>query len=451
MTLSLSRRPRRAGFTLIDLLVVIAIIGVLVGLLLLAVQAAREAARRTQCRNNLKQFGLALHNYHDVNKMFPQGLTVGYNNVKPLPAPPSNMTVMATGEAMLWPYFEQGASAKNYDWGRQWCSQPNNTLLDSGKASGLFRCPSDGAPPDIIWILTANAGNGSTPTNYLLCHGVNDAITINESAIPANEMGGLGINRSVRSRDITDGLSSTFAMGEGASGGYNTTPKWQVCDGRFCTISTKVPTAAASGWATNGVSLILQIGQPIPMGQGMNLGTCPLDVLDLGVSGCGFFVGIRGGIAFGCTMEPLNKNPVTSTYAAVAALGTASAFYTGQSTWTIHGFPPMPFTVTRPGTANSFPAGEGTAPLYYPTSTVEDQNTFAAGADQSMSNFRSDHPSGANFLMFDGSVQFINENIDMGHCATPGTAASYVQGVYQALSTINGGESQVMQGDALGG
>ncbi|HEV3300996.1 MAG TPA: DUF1559 domain-containing protein [Planctomycetaceae bacterium] len=73
-------RVRRKGFTLIELLVVIAIIAVLIALLLPAVQAAREAARRTQCRNNLKQIGLAVHNYHDVNKQFPMGISVVYNN-----------------------------------------------------------------------------------------------------------------------------------------------------------------------------------------------------------------------------------------------------------------------------------------------------------------------------------------------------------------------------------
>lgn len=95
---------RRRGFTLIELLVVIAIIAVLIALLLPAVQQAREAARRTQCKNNLKQIGLALHNYHDVHKTFvPATIYMGYGDTAPWP-----YNLNHTGWLMLLPFLEQG-------------------------------------------------------------------------------------------------------------------------------------------------------------------------------------------------------------------------------------------------------------------------------------------------------------------------------------------------------
>src|SRR5262245_26273718 len=137
------RRPLsvRSGFTLVELLVVIAIIGVLVALLLPAVQSAREAARRTQCTNQMRQFVIACHNFHDVNNKLPTGSQGRNPNdavwAYPSPQVPARMPMMP----YLFSFIEQTAAAGQWNFGVSYSAQPNLTLIQLHYP--MFDCPSD--------------------------------------------------------------------------------------------------------------------------------------------------------------------------------------------------------------------------------------------------------------------------------------------------------------------
>jgi len=199
---------RRSGFTLIELLVVIAIIGTLVALLLPAVQAAREAARRTQCKNNLKQMGLALHNYHDVLRCFPPGYIAGSEHI-------TSTTPGWSWAVMIMPYLELSNASHTLD-----------TLLpieDPANTAGaiqrlpVFLCPSD-IYPDSPFALTSDPANSvvviqTTPCSYAGCVG-NDSAEVDNNLVPWN--GVLYRNSQISVDDITDGTSSTIVIGERA-------------------------------------------------------------------------------------------------------------------------------------------------------------------------------------------------------------------------------------------
>jgi len=219
---------RRRGFTLIELLVVIAIIAVLIALLLPAVQAAREAARRAQCTNNLKQLGLAMHNYHSTTNCFPVGFLYPTSTAGlPVPALHYRWSVLA----QLTPYLEQtnvyNALNMNFPIAAgptgvygvgPWTVFAENTTSLSTKVS-FFLCPSDGQGPPA----TITGGVLSGPTNYHFCTGDGSPASANIGdaglTVPANGVFILGRPQSVAT--IVDGSSGTAAGSEQLIGAAN--------------------------------------------------------------------------------------------------------------------------------------------------------------------------------------------------------------------------------------
>jgi prepilin-type N-terminal cleavage/methylation domain-containing protein len=419
---------KRAGFTLIELLVVIAIIATLIALLLPAVQAAREAARRSQCRNNLKQFGIAMHNYHDVARMFPMGASVYGTSWASMGLPlPGNVYThsMANAFVLMTPYDEQTAFARAYQWNRAVDSQTvsasvngvglTQTAMYSASASGLYRCPSD-TFPDSFPGQSASQGLYDVPINYALSHGVNDQYCWATQNIPANERGVFNINANTRVRDITDGTSSTIAIGEAAMSPLIQNPKFSICRGRYCLAPSRWPPGIPPALTAIGVpASVANAPQPVWIQVLIN----DQFVNSTNSSLAAQFVLTGGG--GGCTMEQLNKNPVTDTFAdlglppgSVGAGFVTSAFNTCTSTQMAGFGPPISLDLT----------GQGNASNGKPNPTPLGIANPEVG---SISNFRSDHPNGGLFLLCDGSVQFLSENIDMS--------------VYTGLSTIQGGET----------
>jgi prepilin-type N-terminal cleavage/methylation domain-containing protein/prepilin-type processing-associated H-X9-DG protein len=224
---------RRRGFTLIELLVVIAIIAILIALLLPAVQSAREAARRTQCVNNLKQIGLALHNYHQTHNVFAMGCSSGAWDT------PTDYNVKQnlSAHALILPFLEQTQiyNAINFNWG---CEDSTTVLCYVINSTGTnaqmnaFVCPSDpraGAPDHNNTTNTCNyyASVGTTMTWGLIGNQA-PYQNINSPTATAINMPSTGLftwQASYGIQHCIDGTSNTIAFSEAAVGYQSEQPK----------------------------------------------------------------------------------------------------------------------------------------------------------------------------------------------------------------------------------
>ena len=206
----MNRLSRRA-FTLIELLVVIAIIGILIGLLLPAVQKVREAAARLQCKNNLKQIGLAFHSYHGANESLPSG----FKSKGMFVDDPNSYGPGWGWGAYLLPHLEQDNLYRQIDFTRD-ISDPVNAKPRATKLS-VFRCPSD-SPKGDTFLVPNGSGNPICDVafgNYVGMGGIYEV-----SGYPDTSNGSPGVllrNSKFRFTDITDGTSNTLFVGERAS------------------------------------------------------------------------------------------------------------------------------------------------------------------------------------------------------------------------------------------
>jgi prepilin-type N-terminal cleavage/methylation domain-containing protein len=199
----LPRRVPRHGFTLVELLVVIAIIGILVALLLPAVQAARGAARRMQCQNNLKQWGLALQNYHNAIKCFPIGAIIDGGNSS------SGVGDRKTYVVMLWPYFEETTVADIYDFRKPFYHIDNKVAVNTRVP--LYYCPEDRAGHWQGAAIMFPTVRGNYVVNYGNKNFVQTAPGYFTSPF-GNFSSGKGYR--VTAARVTDGLSKTIFMSE---------------------------------------------------------------------------------------------------------------------------------------------------------------------------------------------------------------------------------------------
>jgi prepilin-type N-terminal cleavage/methylation domain-containing protein/prepilin-type processing-associated H-X9-DG protein len=358
----------RRGFTLIELLVVIAIIAVLIALLLPAVQSAREAARRAQCPNNLKQIGLALHNYHSTNDVFPLGTS--FNEVGTVPPPHPGVWASWGAQALMLGYMEQTPlyNAINFSWGPLASgtgtlagnNSPgiNTTVLHTIVAS--FVCPSD-----------PYCGSGQQNlNNYASCFGTTGLplYIVNWSAPggppyynqqPSGSTGMFAFALAYGVRNCTDGTSNTLAYAE-----------WLVGDGRGNALGGVTPPSRYRGNMSAGNS---------------SVGTDPGTIYD----------------AFTNPQNFLSNLQVCTTDFRTTTTGICDMkgwrWGMGASGYSM-------FNCIQTPNDSQYPIG-GCRMNFEQTGAPWPDASFTIGA-------ASNHPGGCNVLMADGSARFVKNSIN---------------------------------------
>jgi prepilin-type N-terminal cleavage/methylation domain-containing protein len=390
-------RRSRCGFTLIELMVVLSVIGLLVAILIPAVQQARARARAAQCQNNLRQLGLALHSYESTHSLFPPSF-VRQEDGNP-PPPPVEFGALRyrshwTGFHMLLPYLDQQNVYNQYDFRGTWLSSlidPNDrsSWIPNRTQIPTLICPSAPRGDTVLGSSTTGGGPGSVitadggmtqhgdaaagahwmsgaPTDYSFSHGADIISALPGqgevcpggllhywSQVPSTTRGAFGYSSSCRLSDITDGASNTFVIGE-KTGSRLTYSGW---NSSFPTLPVEYP------WAMAAVAYFAPTGGE-------------------GVPGSAWVVG-----PFAVTHDIRLPDCPTA----------------------------------PPGSGQPFPINPH--PRRMPASSDE----------RPLYSFQSLHSQGAYFLFADGAVRFLNESID--------------QRVFEALSTIAGGETNT--GDAF--
>jgi prepilin-type N-terminal cleavage/methylation domain-containing protein/prepilin-type processing-associated H-X9-DG protein len=360
--------PVRRGFTLIELLVVIAIIAVLIALLLPAVQAAREAARRASCVNNLKQIGLALHNYHEINDVFPSG---GFPAYTPTANTGNNSSPSA--QTRLLPFIEQQPLYNALNWSLPVINDPATGYAPYANVTvtitrlTAFLCPSD-TPPN--WNMVSASDplpNYRAPgNNYFASVGSSLEFASRQTSGPPNgPFSYIGeIGKTIGIRDIRDGTSNTIGFGE-----------WRVGDGNQSIIT--IPTD------------IVYIGT-LPAGTARNNGTLNMPNPTLVAN----FQAWVQSCAAALTADRTDH---------VGSLGEAWIFDIAGFSFGNLLLAPNPKT---PNCSSS---------------------TVASNTEQNpgLWGLSSYHPGGANVLLLDGSVRFLKDSISQ---PTLWALGSYAQG-----------------------